>query len=165
MNGDFDPSNPYSSPDPSNSSPYSADDQYKRAAVTSKVMVPAIFLIVVGSLGIAASIFNVGYALVAEPPAVDPNAPEFVRQFQQGATGVFPALLHTMFTVVNGVIIFGAVQMLKIRSWAWAMAASIVAMVNFGTCCCVLGLPAGIWSIIVLANQDVKDVFSWPAQW
>ena len=58
---------------------------------------------------------------------------------------VIPALL----------ILFGAYQMLRLRSYAWAVAAGIVAIVS----CSLIGLPMGIWALIVLAREDVKEAF------
>ena len=58
---------------------------------------------------------------------------------------VIPALL----------ILFGAYQMLRLRSYAWAIAAGIVAIVS----CSLIGLPMGIWALIVLAREDVKGDF------
>ena len=42
---------------------------------------------------------------------------------------------------------------------ALGIAASIVAMINFGNCCCLLGIPIGIWSLVILMQPDVKAAF------
>ena len=59
---------------------------------------------------------------------------------------VIPALL----------ILFGAFQMLQLRSYAWAMAAAILSIIA----CSLVGLPMGIWALIVLARQDVRETFA-----
>ncbi len=59
---------------------------------------------------------------------------------------VIPALL----------ILFGAVQMLRLQSYAWSIAAAILSIVA----CSLIGLPIGIWALIVLARQDVKETFA-----
>ena len=38
-------------------------------------------------------------------------------------------------------------------------------MLNFGTFCCVLGFPVGVWSLIILMLDDVKREFRSPARW
>jgi hypothetical protein len=38
------------------------------------------------------------------------------------------------------------------------MVASIFAMLPCNPCC-LLGLPIGIWALVVLSNEDVKDAF------
>ena len=59
---------------------------------------------------------------------------------------VIPALL----------ILFGAFQMLQLRSYAWSIAAAILSIVI----CSLIGLPIGIWALIVLARQDVRETFA-----
>jgi len=134
-----------------------------RESVKGKVLAPAIFLTVVGSLGILFSIFNVVVALISEPPPIDPNAPEFVRQMQKNAHGPIAAVIQGLFVVVNAVIIFGSVQMMRFQMWPLALTSSILAMINIGTCCCIIGLPAGIWSLVILFQGDVKQAFNGPS--
>ena len=44
------------------------------------------------------------------------------------------------------------------------IAASVVAMLNFGNCCCLLGIPIGIWSLIILLQPDVTAAFDQSAR-
>ncbi|HKW30799.1 MAG TPA: malectin domain-containing carbohydrate-binding protein, partial [Verrucomicrobiae bacterium] len=53
-------------------------------------------------------------------------------------------------------ILFGALQMLRLRSYAWALAAAILSIVA----CSLIGLPMGIWALIVLARPDVRETFA-----
>jgi len=50
---------------------------------------------------------------------------------------------------------FGGYQMLERRSYAWAVAAGIIAIVA----CSLVSLPIGIWALIVLAREDAKAAF------
>ena len=151
MAGQF--NNPYSSPQ------FNPGNQNMQSSVKGKVLAPAIFLTVVGSLGILFSIFNCATAMIGEPPPIDPNAPEFLREMQKNAHGPVAVVIQGIFVVVNAVIIFGAVQMMRFQMWPLGLAASILAMVNIGTCCCILGLPGGIWSLVILLQADVKQAF------
>ena len=54
------------------------------------------------------------------------------------------------------VIFFGAFEMLRLRSYAWALAAAILSIVA----CSLIGLPIGIWALIVLARDDVREIFA-----
>jgi predicted Zn finger-like uncharacterized protein len=123
------------------------------------VLPPAICLLVIALLGLLASTFNVVYALTAQPPQPVPNQPEFFRQMQQGAVGPKAAILQGTFVVVNLVIVLSAIQMMRRQTYGLALTGSILAMINIGTLCCLLGLPVGIWSVIVLCMADVKDSF------
>lgn len=127
--------------------------------VKGKVMAPAIALVIVGSLGLIMSIVNVVVAIATGPAIVDPNAPEFVRNFQQASVGPLAIVVQAAFILFNATIIGGGVQMLRFQSRVFAIVASVFAIVNIGTCCCVLGAPVGIWCLIVLMGQDVIRAF------
>ena len=72
-----------------------------------------------------------------------------------GALGAASAVLGL---ILGMVILLGAVQMKNLKSYTFAMISSVVAMLPF-TCCCVIGLPIGIWALIVLMKPEVKAVF------
>ena len=61
-----------------------------------------------------------------------------------------------MLSVVPGLLLlFGAIAMLKLRRYALAVVSSIVAGVSGPVA--FMGLPVGIWSIVVLARRDVRQ--------
>jgi hypothetical protein len=71
-----------------------------------------------------------------------------------GSLAIFSVLL---FKIIPGLLIlFGGFQMLQQRSYAWAIAAGIISIVS----CSLIGLPIGIWALIVLARDDVKSAFN-----
>ncbi|MEQ1825250.1 MAG: hypothetical protein ABL921_04865 [Pirellula sp.] len=127
---------------------------------TAKVQAPAIALIIVGSLSLIMSIYSVVNALVAVPPEFPPDAPEFVVQMAKNSVGPVAAAIQVIFVLISVVILFGGIQMLRLKSWGMALTAAILAMIDFGSCCCVIGLPIGIWALIVLQAQDVKQAFA-----
>ena len=51
-------------------------------------------------------------------------------------------------------------QMRQLKRFPVAVAGTIVAMAPFVSSCCCLGLPLGIWALIVLFNPDVRAGFS-----
>ena len=58
-------------------------------------------------------------------------------------------------------IISGAVQMLKKGSFKMAMTAGVLCVIPcFSTPCVVLGIPFGIWTLVVLSDANVKRSFS-----
>jgi hypothetical protein len=151
--GEFGSSNPYATPMHSAFPPPGGSPQVK-----NKVMPPAIAMLVAAVIGLAASLFNFAFSFTE--PVVDPAAPPFLQEMQKGAAGPVTSVIQGAFIVVNSLIIFGAAQMLRCRTWGLALMASILSMVNFGTCCCILGLPFGIWSLVVLVAPDVKLAFA-----
>ena len=50
-------------------------------------------------------------------------------------------------------------KMKNLESYSFAMAASIIAMIPCIGPCCLLGIPFGIWSIVVLGDAQVKAAF------
>jgi tRNA A-37 threonylcarbamoyl transferase component Bud32/TM2 domain-containing membrane protein YozV len=73
-----------------------------------------------------------------------------------GAWGSVAIYSVVFFRLIPGLLIlFGGYQMLQRRSYAWAVAAGIISIVS----CSLIGLPVGIWALIVLACDDVKSAF------
>ena len=68
-------------------------------------------------------------------------------------------VLAVIGMVVSGFILFGALKMKKLESYSLAMATSIVAMIPCISPCCFIGLPIGIWALVVLSKPDVKSAF------
>lgn len=128
-----------------------------------KVAGPAIGLIVVGALGALMSL----YGIVAG--GVDPAMfegmdlpPEQRELFEKVAVSMQGAgsALNIVGLILDVFIIWAGTRMMKLNSWTAAVVASALMMVPcFTGCCCVVGVPLGIWSLIVLFNKDVKQAF------
>jgi hypothetical protein len=58
----------------------------------------------------------------------------------------------------SGLILYGGMEMNKLRSFGLAMTASIVAMIPCSVCC-LLGLPFGIWAVVVINKPEVRAAF------
>lgn len=159
MSNSYEPPNPYSASPSGWSNQPSPSGAELVERVRTKVMIPAIFLIIVGVLGLLASLYGCINAAVSPPPAVPPDAPEALKAFIEGSVGPVAVGMQAFFILFNAFIIFGAVQMLRVKSWPLSLASSIAATINCGTCCFILGIPVGIWSIVILSMTDVKDAF------
>lgn len=68
--------------------------------------------------------------------------------------------------VIEALIIFGAVHLLRRTSYAWAMVASILAMVPYWAIHICVGLPVaivsfgiGIWSLVMINQSPTYDAF------
>ena len=60
---------------------------------------------------------------------------------------------------LHGVILFGAVRMSQRRNYALARVACVVAAIPCCGPCLVLGIPIGIWGLVVLARPEVRASF------
>jgi hypothetical protein len=74
--------------------------------------------------------------------------------------GVLGMVFTVIWMLFSGIIIFGGVKMKNLQSYGLAMASTIIAMLPCTTgWCCLLGLPLGIWALVVLMKPEVKAAF------
>lgn len=136
-----------------------------REAALSEVSGPAIGLIVVGALtlvgggfGILRSLFwsAAGSFPSTNFPGQDPQVRQFAQMFG-GTVGVAVAVLQM---ALGAFYIFGGINMKALQKYGLCMTASIIALLPcFGSCCCI-GIPFGIWALVVLNKPEVKAHFS-----
>lgn len=127
---------------------------------TDLVAGPAIGLIVTAALGFLATIIGVAWNILGagmgmNQPGVDPEMQKFVTMFS-GTMGVVSGILGFL---VSALILFGALKMKKCQSYGWAMTASILAVIPCISPCCLIGIPIGIWALVVLSKPEVKAQF------
>jgi hypothetical protein len=72
------------------------------------------------------------------------------------AVGTFAAVVGL---AMAGFIAYAAVKMQRLQSYNMALVASILAMIPCISPCCILGIPIGIWALVVLFENDVKSAF------
>jgi DNA-directed RNA polymerase subunit RPC12/RpoP len=154
--------NPYAAPSPFGASPYGASPyggamqggNYARPSVApAKLMIPAIGLIAVSIITIISLVVQIG-ATIANPQP--PNR----RAQVQGNSSAYlvGAIVGGMLgLLVNGVVIAGAVQMIRLRGWNTAKSGATVSLIPC-SCLCI-NIPLGIWALIVLNQPDVKRLF------
>lgn len=126
-------------------------------AAKDQVNGPGIALLVTGGLNILFSIWGF-ISGAAGPQELPPDAPEQMRQFLE-ATQRFGPAFNIIPLVLGGLIIFGALKMRNLQSFGLAMAASIIAMIPCLSPCCCIGIPIGIWALVVLNKPEVKAAF------
>ncbi len=74
-------------------------------------------------------------------------------------SGGFGMISAAVGLFIAGLIIYASLEMKKLQQWGLAVAASVLAMVPCISPCCILGLPFGIWCLIVLMKHEVKTAF------
>jgi hypothetical protein len=66
---------------------------------------------------------------------------------------------------ISALVLWSGLQMRQLKGRGLAIAGAILAMIPcFTGCCCVIGLPVGIWALVVLMNAEVKAAFDAGAQ-
>jgi len=130
------------------------------ASGADQVNGPAIGLIVTAVLGFLASIVGTLWNLLAagagfHQSGMNPEMERLATMFG-GTMGVISGIIGFL---VAGLILFGALKMKKCESYGWAITASIIAMIPCISPCCLVGLPVGIWALVVLSKPEVKSAF------
>jgi hypothetical protein len=75
--------------------------------------------------------------------------------------GGFVITLCIVGILIDAVIIVGANKMRNLDSYGLAVAAAILSVIPcISSPCIVLGMPFGIWALVVLMNDDVRNAFS-----
>lgn len=129
-----------------------------------KVKGPAIALIILGGLiilhALAVLVMAVFAGAILNLPGAGMNANrEQLEQLGPMLTVIYGAVSVFMIAV-GGFVVFGGLRMMKLRSWTVALFAAIAGMVPcLSGYACLLGVPIGIWAIVVLSQADVKAAF------
>ena len=77
-------------------------------------------------------------------------------QIYEGAAGIASSLIGIL---VAAFIIYAALKMKELSQYGLCMVASILAMIPCISPCCVIGLPIGIWCLVVLTKPEIKEAF------
>jgi hypothetical protein len=57
-------------------------------------------------------------------------------------------------------VIYGGIKMMAGKKYGLSRAAAIISIVPLTSCCFIVGIPLGIWALVVLAKPDVKALFN-----
>ncbi len=139
----------------------------QRDLVQAQTKPAAICLIVFGAVMLALGLVNLltaslglGKGRAQELPA---ESPEWLRQAMRFQTDMPAAVQYGMIAVslvVFSLVVLGGVRMLQLRARGLVMTAAILVMIPcFTSCCCVLGLPLGIWVVMLINKPEVRNQF------
>lgn len=120
---------------------------------------PAIFILVLAILNVLACLWGLIFSDVEAQLEAIPNMPPETMELVRKVSFLFgvPANLFGIAMAIT--CIFGSLQMMKLRTYGFALAAAIIMLIPCGTCCCCLNIGAGIWALVVLCKQEVKSAF------
>ena len=125
---------------------------------TAQVSGPSVGMLITGIVGALFSLFvlvalGIGLSLSSLWGGRDVDWAEDLYGGAIGMGSSFFGLLVALF------IIYAALKMKDLKQWNIAVVASVLAMIPCISPCCVIGLPIGIWSLVVLMRPDVKAAF------
>lgn len=120
----------------------------------TRVSAPAIGLMVAGGLSLALTLLYIVIISIAGVAAIADE------QTADALPGVGIMIGFAVIKLaLDALTIYGAWQMRKLQSWGLSLTSAIVAMLPCSICC-ILGLPIGIWAVIVLVDNDIKRAFN-----
>ena len=127
-----------------------------------RVKGPAIALIVLGALGILFALFGLlakGLLLDVYRSALPPDQYQRVEAAMKANT-IMQMAFSLVALLVSGFVLYGGFQMMNLRNRTLVMIASVVAMIPCIGPCCLIGVPVGIWALVVISKPDVKAAFT-----
>jgi hypothetical protein len=134
----------------------------RRSEAQTAVIGPAIGLMVTAALNwvicnidLAGRIFNFS------------TGAEFVGGKAKGAEAAGQAVgaaLGGVWDLIGGwvfafLIVLGAIKMYRLQAFSLAMTSAVLAVIPCTSPCCLLGIPIGIWALVILNQDHVKRAF------
>lgn len=74
----------------------------------------------------------------------------------EGVAGIASSFVGIVVAIF---IIYAALKMKELSQYGICLAASILAMIPCISPCCLIGLPIGIWCLVVLVRPEMKAAF------
>ncbi len=146
-------------------------EPYDPEAVKKSVSGPAIGLIVYGALSILSTFLSLFQS--GDPDELLRTYEEMVPNFQQMMDQspefadflkyylAYAFVINLVNLVIQLVIMVGGVRMYQMRNYGLSFAAAILACIPcIGGCCCIIGIPLGIWAIKALNREETKEAFA-----
>jgi hypothetical protein len=125
----------------------------------SLLMGPGIALLVIGILALLGGLLGgLTHGIAAVQGRPGPPNPFFPRGQAGPGEAIQSVLIVLDGLIYGGCLIAGSICMLQRRVYAMAMTATIVAMLPCN-CCCLFGLPFGIWGLVTLNKPEVQGAF------
>jgi amino acid transporter len=146
-------------PPPPMGSPFPGDGG--RAGALSEVNGPAIGMIITAVLSALGAISSLGWNAMGMSNSFNQfqNFPAQNQQFFEMMQHY--SLFSSVVAIALAVLIFIAgLKMKNLQSHTLCIVASILCIIPCTTGCCCVGIPIGIWALIVLNKPEVRDYFS-----
>ncbi len=134
------------------------------SVVDSKLRVPAIGILITGVLGTGVSLYGVIASLVGSgnktdiPPGMPAEAERLLKSYMS-TMEAFTLPLNLLALILSVVTLLAGIRMLQRRSYTLVMTGVILGMLPCLSACCCVGLPFGIWALVVLSDPEVRNSF------
>jgi hypothetical protein len=122
-----------------------------------KVNGPALGLMILAGINLVLGALALILNLVGASFMATQNMPD--QAWASMYSGTIGIVSNALGILVSGLIFFGGLKMKRLESHGLAVTASILAMLPCTSPCCIIGLPLGIWALVVLSKPEVKSAF------
>ncbi len=130
-----------------------------RAEALSKTNICAIFLYILGGMSILMYLANAVITIAAPGLAGGPGMPPAANEAERVGQLVGALGASAVFILTNTLVILGAYHLQNLRKYWLAMTGAIIACIPCCGPCLVLGIPFGIWALVLLNNPEIKPHF------
>ncbi len=120
---------------------------------------PATGLLVVGILCAVTAVLSLLSHLLGAGARNTQDIPPQLRQIVEMTTGSLGLVVNFLGLGISALIIFASTKMRKLESRGLVLTATILSMLPCTSACCCVGLPVGVWILIVLNKPGVKSAF------
>ena len=134
-------------------------DPAARAVALRKIGPPAIAVAVLAGIDGLLCLMSLVVNLlgIAGTPLIGAHGDDRALWFLSGVWGVAWALFGLGLA---GFVLWAALRMRELASYPLAMAACVISLVPCLSPCCILGLPFGIWGLVVMHDREVRPFFA-----
>jgi hypothetical protein len=124
------------------------------ATVRRRVRVPAVGLYLVSLTATATAVIGTAGMML---PVLVGRKPWFGEL--EGFTTTI-SIVGPLLAGKHAVAAIGAWEMSRLRSYWWAVAGAVAALIPSDPFAVVFGLPLGLWALVALSDSQVKAAFS-----
>lgn len=134
-----------------------------RQGALNRVKGPAISLMVVAGLTFVLQVISIlanllGLSFMGTQDMSQLEGMEGMEWLAPLLSGGVAIVFGILVLAIAALIFFGALKMKSLESYGLAMTATILSMIPCFSFCCI-GIPFGIWALVVLLNDEVKAAF------
>lgn len=122
-------------------------------------LVLGIICALTGVWGVVSHLLGIGMGAFGPGAEGRANLPPQFQQMVTVMSGGLGLVLNFIGLALSAFFIFASVKLRKLESYGLVMTAVILSMIPCISPCCCLGLPMGIWILVVLSKPEVKSAF------
>ena len=139
--------------------PYQSPALDRRSVAEGAVRAPAMALLIVAIICIGLSVVCIAFDIYFLSSGFAAELGRRTNPPHKETTVIIRTIWTGMLLVASCFVAFGAWKMQRLESFSLAFSSAVVAAIPCVGPCCLLGIPFGIWAIVVLNRPDVRSAF------